>query len=62
MGLENRNLERDSDFRDYLEETTSASIDSAVSTAENDRFMKDGSLVRKTEEVVGSPERELASI
>ncbi|KAI3440149.1 uncharacterized protein J3R85_003759 [Psidium guajava] len=53
--------ERYSEFGDHLEDTSTASIDSAAFTTEQDRFVKNGSLVRNSEEVVESPQKEVAS-
>ncbi|XP_056159768.1 starch synthase 3, chloroplastic/amyloplastic isoform X2 [Syzygium oleosum] len=54
--------ERNSESGDYLEDTATASIDSAALTTEQDRFVKNGSLVRDSEEVVESPQKEVASM
>jgi len=54
--------ERDSDFGDYLEDTTTASINSAALTDEQDRFVKNGSVVRNSEEAVESAPKEVASM
>ncbi|KAF8031437.1 hypothetical protein BT93_D0599 [Corymbia citriodora subsp. variegata] len=54
--------ERDSEFGDYLEDATTASIDSAALTTEQDRFVKNGSVVRNSEEVEESPQKEVASM
>lgn len=54
--------ERDSEFGDCPEDTTTASIDSAASTAEQDRSVKNGSLVTNSEKVVESPQKAVASM
>ncbi|XP_048140910.1 soluble starch synthase 3, chloroplastic/amyloplastic isoform X2 [Rhodamnia argentea] len=53
--------ERDSEFGDHLEDTSTASIDSAALTTEQDRFVKNGSFVRNGEEAVESPQKEVVS-